>query len=303
MDDFEPRHTTTKLDAAVDDPKRRDFLRLGFSVLPCVSLSLLLPRSLWAAGTGTVTASLLAPKLVAPAPSPLSKPKPPRLLMIDPGHGGHDPGAISLSGVQEKDITLDIAARMAKLMAAEQGLRVGMTRQNDSFLSLADRVNCGKEARADLFVSIHADSAPNHKARGLSAYTLSQKASDQFASLLADKENHADVIGGVNIPVEDKDVAAILFDLAARRTRNTAQRVKVGFIKGMGRRWTLLEQPMRAANFAVLRSPEVPSLLIETGFLSNREDEAILIKPHKRQKIAALMAKELSFLLRSSLFG
>lgn len=303
MDENAPHDIRKDGAAPVENPKRRAFLRLGLSLLPCVSLSLILPRSVLAASKATVTAALLDPKLAAPAPSPLVKPKPPRLLMIDPGHGGHDPGAIGLSGTQEKDITLDIAQRMARLVAAEQDVRAEMTRRNDEFLSLAERVNRGKEARADLFVSIHADSAPNHSARGLSAYTLSQKASDQFASVLADKENHADVIGGLNVPVEDQEVAAILFDLAARRTRNTAQRVKVGFIKGMGRRWTLLEQPMRAANFAVLRSPEVPSLLIETGFLSNREDEATLNKAEQRQKIAELMVKELSFLLRSSLFG
>lgn len=302
MDDNAPQDDKTNRVVSVVNPKRREFLRLGLSLLPCVSLSLVLPRSALAA-KATVTAALLDPKLSAPAPSPSIKPRPPRLLMIDPGHGGHDPGAIGLSGTKEKDITLDIATRMARLMAAEQGVRADMTRRQDEFLSLADRVNRGKESRADLFVSIHADSAPNHGARGLSAYTLSQKASDQFAGVLADKENHADVIGGLNVPVEDQEVAAILFDLAARRTRNTAQRVKVGFIKGMGRRWTLLDQPMRAANFAVLRSPEVPSLLIETGFLSNREDEAILTKADKRQKIAELMVKELSFLLRSSLFG
>lgn len=302
MDDQVPPDNKKKNEICIDSHKR-DLLRLGLTVLPGLSLTLLLPRSVLAASKATVTASLLDPKLSAPAPKPTSKPRPPRLLMIDPGHGGHDPGAIGLSGTKEKDITLDIAMRMARLIDAEQGIRADMTRRSDVFLSLAERVKCGREARADLFVSIHADSAPNHGARGLSVYTLSQKASDQFSSFLADKENHADVIGGLTAPVEDQEVAAILFDLAARRTRNTAQRVKVGFIKGMGRRWTLLDQPMRSANFAVLRSADVPSLLIETGFLSNRQDEALLTKPDQRQKIAALMVKELAFLLRSPLFG
>lgn len=301
MDEKTPYDTSHQLASQPEDPQRRRLLRFGLQLLPGLSLTLLLPRK--AMSAGTVTASLLDPKLSAPPPKVASKPKPPRLLMIDPGHGGHDPGAIGLSGTQEKDITLDISLRMAELMAKEQGVRAGMTRQTDVFLPLSDRVKCGCDARADLFVSIHADSAPNHNARGLSAYTLSQKASDQFASLLADKENHADAIGGFNAPVGDKEVEAILFDLAARHTRNTAQRVKVGFIKGMGRRWTLLEQPMRAANFAVLRSPEVPSLLVETGFLSNRKDEGILTRPDKRQRIAELMVKELAFLLRSPLFG
>ena len=290
-----------KIASQIEDLSRRDFLRFGMSVLPFLSLSLIVPG--YAFAKGNVQAAMLDPKLGAPAPQAVAKPRPPRLLMIDPGHGGHDPGAIGLTGTKEKDITLDIALRMNKIVAGEKGLQAGLTRQSDEFLSLGDRVKIGKESRADLFVSIHADSAPNHDARGLSAYTLSKKASDQFASLLADKENHADVIGGLDVAVDDQDVAAILFDLAARRTRNTAQRVKVGFIKGMGRRWKLLDQPMRSANFAVLRSPDVPSLLIETGFLSNKQDESILAKPDKRQQIAEFMVKELGFLLNSPLFG
>ncbi|MDD2325291.1 MAG: N-acetylmuramoyl-L-alanine amidase [Alphaproteobacteria bacterium] len=273
-------------------------MRLGLAGLPLASLLLTCPKALWAA-----TADPLKPIMAKTAPTPSSKPKPPRLLMIDPGHGGHDPGAIGVSGSKEKDIVLDISRRMDEVVAKTTSVRVKLTREEDVFIPLSDRVEMGCEARADLFVSIHADSAPNQGARGLSAYTLSEKASDQFASLLADKENKADMMGGLSVPVQDKEVAAILFDLAARRTRNTAQRVKVGFIKGIGRRWQLLEQPMRSANFAVLRSPEVPSLLVETGFLSNKSDEALLKLPEQRQKIAELMASEIGFLLRSSLFG
>ena len=282
------------------DPARRDILRLGICAAPFLTGALFLPRPLWAAAA---QAAPLVPKTTSSAPSSHSKPKPPRLLMIDPGHGGHDPGAIGLSGTQEKDITLDIARRMASVISKGKGVAVRLTRSEDVFLSLAERVKIGADARADLFVSIHADSAPNQSARGLSVYTLSEKASDQFASLLAEKENRADTKGGLQVPVEDKEVAAILFDLAAKRTRNTAQRVKVGFIKGMSRRWRMLDQPIRSANFAVLRSPEVPSLLIETGFLSNRQDEALLRRAEIRQKIAELMVAEISFLLRSSLFG
>lgn len=287
------------LENGIDDDRRR-LIKLGLVALPFLGASLLLPKAVWAA---EAKAAPLKPQMKADVPAPVSKPKPPRLLMIDPGHGGHDPGAIGLSGTQEKNVTLDIARRMAKEISQMTGVKARLTREEDVFLSLADRVKMGREAHADLFVSIHADSAPNQAARGLSAYTLSEKASDQFASQLADKENKADTLGGIPAMVEDKDVAAILFDLAARRTRNTAQRVKVGFVKGMGRRWELLDQPMRAANFAVLRSPEVPSLLIETGFLSNRKDEALLKQEASRQKIAKYMVDELGFLMKSSLFG
>lgn len=283
------------------DPARRNFLRL-LSALPLLSATALIPTAL-RAGTLVAPPQFLEPIAEAAAPNPERKPKAPRLLMIDPGHGGHDPGAIGLSGTKEKDITLDISRRMADALMRETGIDVRLTREQDVFLPLGERVKLGRDARADMFISIHADSAPNQGARGLSAYTLSEKASDQFASMLADKENKADLLGGLELGVEDKDVASILFDLTARRTRNTAQRVKVGFIKAIGRRLPLLEEPMRSANFAVLRSPDVPSMLVETGFLSNRNDESFLRQPASRQKIAEMMAKELAFLLRSPLFG
>jgi len=281
--------------------ERRSLLRLGLA-LPFLSASLLLPSSLMAASSAK---PLICKPTTggAPMPPPDRKPKAPRLLMLDPGHGGRDPGAIGLSGTKEKDVALDIALRMAELFAGEQGVDVKLTRERDEFLPLSERVKIGRSARADLFISIHADSAPDHTARGLSAYTLSEKASDKFASMLADKENQVDGLGPLDLPQTDKEVAEILFDLTARRTRNTAQRVKVGFIKGIGRRWRLLNQPMRSANFAVLRLPDVPAMLVETGFLSNKRDESLLKKSAQREKIAKLMSKELAFLLRSSLFG
>ncbi len=281
------------------DSRRRAFLRLGLA-LPLFSASLLIPSPLLAAAK-----PLLCKPFVGktPPPPPEAKPKAPRLLMIDPGHGGRDPGAIGLSGTKEKDVALDIALRMAESLSATPGIEVRLTREYDTFIPLSERVRMGRAARADFFISIHADSAPNHEARGLSAYTLSEKASDSFASMLADKENRADVMGGLSLPPADKDVANILFDLTARRTRNTAQRVKVGFIKGIGHRWQLLEEPMRSANFAVLRLPDVPAMLVETGFLSNREDEALLRQAAQRRKIAEFMVDELAFLLQSPLFG
>ncbi len=118
-------------------------------------------------------------------PLPARKPRPPRLLMIDPGHGGRDPGAIGLTGTQEKDVTLDIARRMADAVSAYPGMSVKLTRETDDFLPLQDRVKIGRQAQADMFISIHADSAPNSGARGLSVYTLSEKASDDFSRELA----------------------------------------------------------------------------------------------------------------------
>ena len=277
------------------DLVRREFVRLGLA-LPFLSSTLVTPTALMAAN---LVKPLNSPKTVTPA----SKPSAPRLIVLDPGHGGRDPGAVGRSGTLEKDVALDIARRMAASLSQEPGISVKLTRDEDVFLSLKERVKLGRETRADMFLSIHADSAPNQSARGLSAYTLSEKASDKFADMLAERENSADLIGGIHVPAEDPDVADILFDLAARHTRNTAQRVKVGFIKGIGHEWTLLEQPMRAANFAVLRSPEVPAMLVETGFLSNKGDEALLARPKSRKQIADIMAKEIAFLLRSPLFS
>lgn len=282
-------------DRRIIDPVRRELLRLGLA-LPVLASALWTPSQALAAG---LVKPLKRPRTVEPG----SKPDAPRLIILDPGHGGRDPGAVGRSGTLEKHVALDIAKQMARFLRKEPGITVKLTRDRDVFMSLSERVRIGREMRADMFLSIHADSAPNRRARGLSAYTLSEKASDKFASMLADRENSADLIGGIHVPAEDKDVADILFDLAARHTRNTAQRVKVGFIKGIGRRWRLLEEPMRAANFAVLRSPEVPAMLVETGFLSNKRDEALLSKRKSRKQIAELMSKEIAFLLRSPLFG
>ena len=261
---------------------RREVLRLG---LPLLAGALVFPADLWG------------------APLPVRKPKAPRVLMLDAGHGGHDPGAIGLHGLQEKDVTLDVVRRMAAALAGVPDVNVKLTRDSDDFLPLPERARLGQDAKADLFLSVHADSAPNSAARGLSAYTLSEKASDLFAGKLAEQENQAGLVPSLDLSQTDHEVAAILFDLTARRTRNTAQRAKVTFVHGVGQGWPLLEHPLRAANFAVLRAPDVPSMLIETGFLSNRSDEALLAQPAQRQKVAQLMAKEITTLLRSPLFG
>ena len=266
---------------------RREFLRLSGQVSG-LALGLCLPTSLLAA---------------TDALSPPHKPRPPRMLFIDPGQGGHDPGAIGLTGTQEKEITLDVARRMADALSGQTGIRVGLTRDEDIFLPLEYRVKLAREGGADMFISVHADSAPSQAARGLSVYTLSEKASDAFSKHLADKENEADLMGGMDLPPADKDVTAILFDLASRRTRNTAQHAKANFVQSLKHQWRLLESPMRAANFVVLRAPDVPSMLVETGFLSNREDERILRQPQERAKIANLMAKNISAILNGPLFG
>lgn len=277
---------------------RRRLLQLSLG-LPVLAASLWLPvRAL---------AQALPPKNAPPiadaSQMPGRKPRAPRLLMIDPGHGGHDPGAIGRNRTQEKDITLDIARRMADILSGRPDLDAKLTRDEDIFLPLPERVRISRAAHADMFISIHADSAPSKFARGLSAYTLSEKASDSFAKALATQENRVEAMGGVDLGQTDRDVAEILMDLTARRTRNTSQRARFDFIHAVGRNWHLLERPMRSADFAVLRAPDVPSMLIETGFLSSPQDEALLRQPQQRQKIAQLMAKELSGILTGPLFS
>jgi len=272
---------------------RRSFLRLGLAA-SALAVSYAIPLDLFAADKHGASLTV---------PVPPHKPRAPRLLMIDPGHGGRDPGAIGRIGTHEKDVTLDIARRMADALSGQSGVTVKLTRDEDVFLPLEERVKVSRTANADLFLSIHADSAPNTAAHGLSVYTLAEKASDDFAKQLAEHENEADMMGGMDLPPADKEVKAILFDLAARRTRNTAQHAKANFVQTMGRNWPLLERPMRAANFVVLRAPDIPSMLVETGFLSNPRDEQILRQPQQREKIARLMAKDLSVILDGPLFG
>lgn len=234
---------------------------------------------------------------------PGRKPKPPRLVMIDPGHGGHDPGAIGKHGTYEKDVTLDVARRVVENLNQASGVIAKLTRQTDIFLPLKERVTIAREARADLFISIHADSAPTQAARGLSAYSLSEKGTDHFARELARRENSVDEVGGVDLKGAEPDVAAILMDLTARHTRNAALKAKKQIVKGLRGKWELLDNPIRAANFAVLRAPDIPSILIETGFLSSIKDEALLRDASQRERIAKLLAREMTTLLNASPFA
>jgi N-acetylmuramoyl-L-alanine amidase len=239
--------------------------------------------------------------------APPRKPEAPslqrRLVVIDPGHGGHDPGAIGARGTLEKEITLDISREIARKLRGTRGVSVRLTRDGDIFLPLADRVAVARDAGADLFISIHADSAPNREARGLSAYTLSDKASDDFSFALAKQENLADGAGGIDLRHTRPQVAAILSDLVARHTVSASLMAKSSLVEGAGRSLRLLDNPKRSANFAVLKAPDVPSVLIETGFLSNERDEELLRDQSQRRRIADVLSRELAGLLTSAPFA
>ena len=226
-----------------------------------------------------------------------------RMVVIDPGHGGIDPGAIGARGTREKDVTLDIAREMARLLSGQHRIGTTLTRTDDRFLELQARVDRAREARADLFVSIHADSAPNREARGLSAYTLSEKGSDAFAAALANKENAVDRLGGVDLKGTKKVVKDILLDLTARHTKHASLVARQSLVKGAGKDLRLLDNPMRSANFAVLKAPDIPSVLLETGFLSNPRDEAILRDPKARRTVARVLAREIATLVSRSPFA
>lgn len=209
------------------------------------------------------------------------------LVVIDAGHGGHDPGAPSvLDGRQEKDVTLAIARALRDELIASGRVRVAMTREDDRFLVLGERREIARRLKADLFISIHADSAANAEARGASVYTLSEIASDKVAAQLAIKENRADVLNGVDLGGESSEVSSILIDLTQRETMNISSS-----FAGLLQREMSDTVPMRAryhqfANLVVLKAPDVPSVLIETGYLSNEDDARALFSRNGQQRIA-----------------
>lgn len=240
-----------------------------------------------------------APAFAKSVPLPQDKPvppapkRPPAVLVLDPGHGGRDPGAIGRSGIYEKDVTLSICQTIRQILVRHTDLKVYLTRERDSYVPLGSRVSFAHDKGADLFISIHADAAPNRSARGVSAYSRSEKASDDFARALADRENQVDTIYGFDTSATDRQTAAILIDLARRHSHNASLIAKRRIITGVGRNLPLLDNPMRSANFAVLRSPAIPSVLIETGFLTNPQDERVLRSPKSRGQLARYLADQI----------
>jgi N-acetylmuramoyl-L-alanine amidase len=227
----------------------------------------------------------------APAPPP---PPAKPLIAIDAGHGGPDPGAISASGVQEKTLTLAAAREMRRQLEASGRYRVMLTRDRDDFLPLRERVAVARDAGADLFVSLHADIIDNPAIGGLSIYTLSDTASDHEAETLAAKENRADAITGMNLATENKEVASILISLAQRDTMNQSNRLAGIVLRDVAREVELLPiKPHRQAGFAVLTAPDVPSVLIELGYLSNRRDHDHLTSAAFRERFARGMVRSL----------
>lgn len=209
-----------------------------------------------------------------------------KVVVIDPGHGGGDPGAISVSGVYEKRVTLKAARILRRELQRHGRYRVVMTRDGDRMVRLRERIRIARQARADLFISIHADANPVSWVRGASVYTLSEQASDAEAAALAERENKADLINGVDLSGEEPEVATILIDLARRETMNESARLASAVVHELGRSTSLLRNTHRFAGFAVLKAPDVPSVLVEIGLLSNRDDERLLQRDEYLTKLA-----------------
>ena len=209
-------------------------------------------------------------------------------VVVDAGHGGVDPGCIGHTGTYEKDVVLDTALRFARGLEASKRYKVSLSRRTDDFVTLEDRVARARAINADLFVSVHADALPMRSERGASVFTLSEKASDREAAMVAERENKSDLVAGVKYTA-DPQVNEILFDLARRQTNNLSLRLAQKLVAELGRHVRLLNHTHRSAAFVVLKAPDIPSALVETGCLSNAEEERELRKDNYRQMVAGAM--------------
>lgn len=233
----------------------------------------------------------LAKSPKSPPTTPHVVPEPrqnrPILVALDPGHGGEDPGAIGRSGTKEKDIVLSIARRLQKLIDAQPNMRAYLTRDNDYFVPLHVRVQKARRVKADLFISIHADAWIKPTARGSSVFALSQNgATSAAARWMAKRENEADLIGGVDLGSHNKQVAKVLLDLSTAAQINDSMRVGGRILGEIGKINRLHKKHVERAGFAVLKAPDIPSVLVETAFISNPHEERLLKSPAHQKRIA-----------------
>ena len=270
-------------------------------------MSFLLPPAALAAAPRIALAAppriaLAAPPRAAAAHPAAVPPAPPRggpLVLLDPGHGGKDPGAIGLSGTYEKTITLATAQELRQQLEASGRYRVELTRTRDVFIPLEQRVDLAERHGAALFVSLHADALHQRWVRGASVYTLSDTASDGQTASLARRENAADRFAGPAFRDAPPEVAHILASLVRQETRAGSARMARGVVSELQRNLPLLANPSRHAGFVVLKAADIPSVLVEMGFLSNRDDEAALRHPEHRAQVAAAMKRAVDAYFRN----
>ncbi len=228
------------------------------------------------------SAAVARPQLVPRPPLPL--------VMLDPGHGGKDPGAIGISGTYEKQVALAAAFELKRQLEAEGRYRVALTRTRDAFIPLDTRVEIAQAHGAALFVSMHADALSDHAVRGASVYTLADTASDPQSAALARRENSADRFGGGAFNTSP-EVARILASLVRRETRVGSSRLARSMVGNLDQDLPMLPNPERHAGFVVLKAADIPSVLVEMGFMSNPADEAELRRPRHRVQVAEAMRR------------
>jgi len=217
----------------------------------------------------------------------LQKQKKEFIIALDPGHGGRDPGAIGKKGTREKDVTLAVAKRLKTLINRTAGYRAVLTREGDQLIKLRHRVKKARDMQADLFVSLHADSFKNPKVKGASVYALSLNgASSEAARWIAEKENKSDLIGGITLDDKDDLIASVLLDLSQTATIQDSLELGNDVLKHIGKVSNLNNKHVQQAGFAVLKAPDMPSILIETAFLSNPAEEKKLRNSKHQQKLA-----------------
>ncbi|MDC9701014.1 MAG: N-acetylmuramoyl-L-alanine amidase [Alphaproteobacteria bacterium] len=216
---------------------------------------------------------------------PAERPAMPLIIVIDPGHGGVDPGAVSGNSVKEKDITLSFSKELASVFRKKRKYTVFLTRERDVSLSLSARVAIARNARADIFISVHADKFHSTNVRGATLYTLSEEASDVESAALAREENKADAIAGLDLTEEPEEVSDILIDLARRETKNFSIHLARTMVASLKGEVVLNKNPHRFAGFRVLTAPDVPSILLELGYLSNETDVRDMRSLRWREKV------------------
>lgn len=225
------------------------------------------------------------PPLVAEAFQPR-----PIIVAIDAGHGGEDPGAIGPSGLQEKNVALDLARRLARLVSAEPGFRAVLTRDGDYYLGLRERMNRARKVQADLFVSVHANAVKDSRVRGSAVYVVSPRgASSEHARWLAQRENAADLVGGIGLENKDDELAAVLIDLSQSSTMEASFDVGGRMLTALSKVNQLQRTQVQQAAFVVLKSPDIPSVLVETAFITNPSEEKLLRSDAGKQRLAKSM--------------
>ncbi len=272
-----------------------------------VAATMLLPAASHAASVIQPGAHrvLPVPPMPGPMPGPVPASAPSRrsevpVVMLDPGHGGLDPGAIGVSGTYEKHIALAAAFELKRQLEAGGRYRVVMTRAQDRFIPLEQRVDLAEGARAHLFVSMHADAISDHGVRGASVYTLSNRASDAQTAALAQSENSVDRFAGPGFHGVSPAVAQILASLVQEETRRGSATMAHGVVAAFDHDIGLLTNPWRHAGFVVLKSANIPSVLVEMGFMSNATDEAALRRPSHRNRIATAMKQAVDLYFTAS---